>query len=180
VAEYVALLRGIAPSNPKMHNTELRRVFDELGFDAVRTVIASGNVCFRSPERSRARLENAIEVALADHLGAPCCTIVRSRSQLERLLRSDVFDGHEDAPASRLNVTFLKRRAQQSEPVPTPGEGARIVAVRDQAVFSVVDSTRSKTPDLMNVLERAYGKDVTTRTWKTVGRIAAALAALDA
>lgn len=175
MAAYVALLRGIAPSNPKMHNTHLRRVFEGVGLDEVRTVISSGNVVFASPDRSKAKLEARIEEALADHLGAPCQTIVRSRSQIEKLLRSDVFDGWDDAPTSRLNVTFVKDVSSVgSTDLPTPPDGSEIVAARDGAVFTVIDTSKAKTPALMAVLEKAFDAAVTTRTWKTVGRISAA------
>jgi uncharacterized protein (DUF1697 family) len=174
VTAYVALLRGIAPSNPKMRNAELRRVFEEVELEDVRTVISSGNVVFSSSERSKVALESRIEAALADHLGAPCSTIIRSRAQITRLLGSGVFDGYDDEPSSRLNVSFLKARPPAGTPVPVTGPGAEIVAVQGQEVFSVVDTTGSKTPDLMAAVERTYGKQVTTRTWKTVGRIAAA------
>jgi hypothetical protein len=36
---------------------------------------------------------------------------------------------------------------------------------------SVIDLTGSKTPDLMVWLEKQFGKQITMRTWKTVGRI---------
>jgi hypothetical protein len=39
------------------------------------------------------------------------------------------------------------------------------------AICSVIDLTGSKTPDLMVWLEKQFGKQITTRTWKTVGRI---------
>src|SRR3546814_17296799 len=50
---YVALLRGIAPTNPKMSNAELHRVVEEHGFDAESPFISRGNALFESPERTR-------------------------------------------------------------------------------------------------------------------------------
>src|SRR3546814_20244922 len=88
---YVALLRGIAPTNPKMRTAELRRVFEELGFDAVRTVISSGNVLFESPNRSRTPLESQLEAALHAHPGAPCTPTARTRPPLHRLGALDLF-----------------------------------------------------------------------------------------
>lgn len=170
VAAYVALLRGIAPTNPKMHGAELRRVFESLSFEHVRTVISSGNVVFETGGRSSAKLESRIEAAMHDHLGSPCTTIVRTRSEMERLSQLDVFAGHDDGPTDRCNVTFLKREPASSV-LPETGPGSEILAVRDQAVFSVIDTTAAKTPDLMRKIEAAYGKDSTTRTWKTVHRI---------
>lgn len=173
---YVALLRGIAPTNPKMHNAELRKVFEALSLEDVRTVISSGNVLFSTDERSAPKLENRIEDALHDHLGAPCSTILRSKGQIARLLRSDLFDPYDDGPTERCNVTFLKRRPPVSTKPPESGTGYAILAVRSQAVFSVVDTTTTGSPELMARVEKAYGpKNTTTRTWRTVHRIAAAL-----
>ena len=170
MAAYLALLRGIAPTNPKMRGAELKKVFESLGFDRVRTVIASGNVLFESPERSVRRLEERIEAALEEHLGAPCSTIVWTRRKIGELAKSDVFDRFDDSPTERCNVTFQKRPAK-GVATPDVGAGAEIVAVRDGVIFSVIDSTAAKTPDLMRKIEQAYGKQTTTRTWKTIHRI---------
>jgi hypothetical protein len=35
----------------------------------------------------------------------------------------------------------------------------------------VIDLTSAKTPDLMRWLEKEFGKEITTRTYKTVQRI---------
>ncbi len=55
MVRYVALLRGMGPANPNMRGEKLRKVFEGLGFENVRTVLASGNVLFES--RSRSLLE---------------------------------------------------------------------------------------------------------------------------
>lgn len=173
---HVALLRGIAPVNPRMRNVELVRVFEQSGLDDVRTVTSSGNVLFSTAERSRRRLEERIEDALADHLGAPCSTIVRSRRQLERIVGLDVFDGSDDGPAARANVTFLKWPSRAPSVSPDLGPAAEVLAVRDGAVFTVFDMTSAQTPAAMRALEKVYGTEVTTRTWRAVRRIAAAFA----
>lgn len=176
VVAYVGLLRGIAPMNPKMRNAELRRVFESLGFDDVRTVISSGNVLFASPDRSAVRLEARIEEALHDHLGAPCTTMLRTRRQIDDLAGSGAFDQYDDGPAGRCNVTFLKRRPPPSQEPPDVGPGSVLVAVRGREVLTAVDMTGPSTPIVMARLEQAYGTDMTTRTWKTVHRIADAFA----
>jgi hypothetical protein len=58
---YVALLRGIAPTNPNMRNDRLRGVFAELGFSNVRTVISSGNVLFETDSSAVRALETKVE-----------------------------------------------------------------------------------------------------------------------
>jgi uncharacterized protein (DUF1697 family) len=80
MAQYVALLCGIAPTNPNMRNEKLRGVFEELGLDRVRTVIASGNVLFETRRWNEQTLESDIETIITKQLGFR--TILRSESQI--------------------------------------------------------------------------------------------------
>jgi uncharacterized protein (DUF1697 family) len=169
--QYVALLRGINPGNAKMRNASIVPVLSNAGLDDVEAVTSSGNFIFVSEERDRSVLEDRIEAALSDHLGAPCTTIVRSRRQLDGLQRLDPFDGQDDGPTARCNVTFLKHRPSTSTSVPSTGDGYEVLSMQRNAVFFVVDSSRSTTPGVMALVERAFGKEITTRTWKTVQRI---------
>lgn len=167
----MAFLRGIGPGNPKMRNEQMVRVLERAGLADVRSVISSGNYVFRAEQGVRARsLEDRIEPVLADHLGHACTAIVRSRRQLERIARLGLFEGWDDAPDARCNVTFLKRRPLRGAQIPAGGDGYEVLALRNQCVFFVVDTTRSKTPDVMSLMERTFGKKITTRTWQTVHR----------
>ena len=84
--KYVALLRGIAPTNPNMRNDKLRGLFEKLGFTNVQTVISSGNVLFESSSKSAKKLEETIEKALPEQLGFTSTTIMKSKEQLLKLL----------------------------------------------------------------------------------------------
>ena len=170
--QHVALLRGIGPGNPKMRNAAMVGVLERAGLHDVRAVISSGNYTFRSEGPSGRQLEDLVEAAVAEHLGAPCSAVVRSRRQIAGLTRLDVFDGEDDGPTARCNVTFLKHRARSVPPLPIEGDGYRIIALQRQAVFSVVDTSRATTPAVMTALERTFGRAITTRTWRTVQRIA--------
>jgi uncharacterized protein (DUF1697 family) len=108
---YVALLRGVLPTNPNMRNDKFRDVFEGLGFSNVRTVLASGNVVFESPSRSPQKLETEIEKALAERLGIKSATIIRSKSQLQRLVDDQPFQRLEHNRETYLTVTFLKKPA---------------------------------------------------------------------
>src|SRR5699024_10113375 len=64
VTRYVALLRGIMPSNPAMANDRLRGVLQDLGTEQVSSVLASGNIVFTAPEQDVPALETRIQQAL--------------------------------------------------------------------------------------------------------------------
>ena len=73
---YAALLRGVSPMNAKM--PELKRAFENAGFDEVRTVLGSGNVVFNARAASDAALQRKAEAAMQEHLG-------RTRSEERRV-----------------------------------------------------------------------------------------------
>lgn len=170
---YVALLRGIGPLNPNMRNDKLRAVFEDLGFGDVRTVITTGNVIFESGSTDVAALETQIEAAWPERLGFSSCTIIRTAEQLQQLIDANPFGNLEHGPATSLDVTFLKRAPDEPLELPHVSDRGdyRIVAMVDGAVCSVIDRTAGGSPDLMRWLERRLGKQITTRTWTTVGRI---------
>lgn len=173
MTKYVALLRGFSPLNPNMRNENLRDVFKDLGFKDVKTVISSGNVLFGTQSGNVKELEDLIEEALSLKLGFTNTIIIRSKDELKLLVDKEPFKGRKDSPKSRLNVTFLKNEPTTEIEFPYHAEskGYTVLGIYDRAICSIVDLTRTKTPDLMRWLEKEFGKAITTRTWRTVGRI---------
>lgn len=148
--KYAAFIRGIGPENPNMHGDKLKDFFEKLGFTNVQTLLSSGNVIFESGIKDRKYLEDLIEKQLPKMLGFSRSTIIRSYDELNHIFSKDQFEGKEDLPTSRLNVTFLKSGKE---------------------VFSVIDTVNLGTTKIMAALEKKHGKEITTRTWKTVGKI---------
>jgi uncharacterized protein (DUF1697 family) len=160
-----------------MRNDKLRGVFENLGFENVKTVISSGNVIFESPSRSAKKLEETIESALPEQLGFTSTTIIRSQGQLKNLVDKNPFQGMGHSQKSSLNVTFLKKKKRPDIKFPYKIEDRdyELLGMYDGAICSVIDLTSAKTPDLMVWLEKKFGKEITTRTWKTVERILKAM-----
>lgn len=174
MGRHAALLRGIAPSNPNMTNDKLRGVFEGLGFEAVGSVLASGNIVFRAEQTDAPALEEAIQQALHAELGIPGGTIVRALPELRALLDSDPFAGLTHGRGTYLTVTFLKAPTAQVRLPARPDPLTRVVGYdeRTRAFLAVIDNSNpGKTPDFMAWLDRTYGTDITTRTWLTVQRI---------
>jgi uncharacterized protein (DUF1697 family) len=163
---HVALLRGISPLDVKM--PALARCFEQLGFTDVRTVLASGNVVFSSRKRSTKALETTIARGMQTHLGKTFGTFVRSVAELRAILASDPY-GRLPAKAKRV-VTFL-RAAPRALKLPIELDGARIVALHGREAFSAY-VVKPGDPVFMRLIEKTFGKDVTTRTWDTVTKLA--------
>jgi uncharacterized protein (DUF1697 family) len=66
---HVALLRGVNVNGITIKSADLKALFVELGFGAVRTVLASGNVLFDTTENDTAALRTRIEQALRQRFG---------------------------------------------------------------------------------------------------------------
>jgi uncharacterized protein (DUF1697 family) len=173
--QYAALLRGIAPSGTNMTNDKLCGVFVRLGFATVGSVLASGNIVFRSASADVLTLEQRVEEALASDLGIASRTIIRAYPELRSLLDSDPFPGLMHGNDTYLTATFLKDAATAPE-IPPDQPDPRIRVVRyDRGARAVLAITNindpGKAPDLMSWLEKYYGRDITTRSWLTVQRI---------
>jgi uncharacterized protein (DUF1697 family) len=66
---YIAFLRGINLGTRRLPMSRLRDLFEKLGFDDVKTFIASGNVVFSSKVKDASQLELRIAKHLEASLG---------------------------------------------------------------------------------------------------------------
>ena len=171
MTRYVAFLRGVTPMNAKM--AELRRCFEAAGFTDVRTVLSSGNVVFGSRSRSDKALAREIEAAMSTHLGRTFYTIVRPVNDLRELLEADPYARFRLPANAKRVVTFLREPHGRKLSLPIETEGVRVLAASAREVFTAyVPNPRG--PVFMTVIEKNFGADVTTRTWDTVRKCAAA------
>jgi uncharacterized protein (DUF1697 family) len=158
-----------------MTNDKLRSVFEALGYEDVRSVISSGNIIFTAPEQDTSNLEAKIQKALHDTLGIPGGTIIRSEKEMQDFVATKPFGKREHGAVSYLTVTFIKKRSTHpSFTLPyDSGKGYTVLGYdkKADAVCTAVDTTTGKTVNFMGWIETQCGRDITTRTWKTVERI---------
>jgi len=170
---YVALIRGIGPGDPRKSNASLRGVLESLGYDAVRSVISSGNVVFEADPVDPADADaigDRIEAAWPELRGFTATTIVRSHEQLRHLLDQRPFGDLPHGPESYQLVTFFKRPVTALAD-PPEGMALQVVGLVDGALCTVSDTTVTGTPDAMAWLQRTYTKELTSRTPVTLERI---------
>jgi uncharacterized protein (DUF1697 family) len=166
---YAAFLRGVMPTNCKM--ADLRAAFEAAGFEDVRTLLGSGNVLFGASSSSIPGLERAAEAAMHEHMGKSFMTQVRPVDALRALLESDPFTPFRVSPKAKRIVTFLRQPPKKTPELPIERDGARILVLRGTEVLSAYVPS-PKGPVFMTMLEKTFGKDVTTRTWDTVAKAA--------
>jgi uncharacterized protein (DUF1697 family) len=168
---YVAFLRGVSPMNAKM--PELKRAFESVGFSNVKTVLSSGNVVFDSRSKPDASIARQAEKAMSQELDRTFLTIVRPVSALTELIDEDPFAAFGLSESHKRIVIFLREPLSKKLTLPIEADGASILAVREREALAAY-IPREADPAFMRVIEKAFGKDITTRTLDTVRKCAAA------
>ncbi len=179
---YVALLRGINVGGHKQIDmAKLRQAFESCGFQHVKTILNTGNVLFQTEQGDPSPLARTIEETLQQTFGHEIGVILRSNNEIADLVHSDPFQGIPVTAETRLYVTFLSQSPTSRLAIPyeTPEKDFRIIRVTDGEVCSVLTLTQDmRTTDSMRILEKEFGKKVTTRNWNTVVKIQAACSAI--
>jgi uncharacterized protein (DUF1697 family) len=165
---YAAFLRGVSPLNAKM--SELRKCFEAAGYTNVKTVLGSGNVVFEARSRSRSALERQLEAAMEKDLGRVFATTIRSIDELASLVASDPYKAFKLAANCKRIVTLLHAKPGSRMKLPIELDGARILCVKGTEIFSAYVPS-PKGPVFMSLIEKTFGKDLTTRTWDTIGKV---------
>lgn len=88
---YIALLRGINVGGKNMIKMfDLKHVFEGMGLCEVQTYIQSGNVLFKSNEEEEP-LKKKIEHNIQETFGFPVAVILRTATEIERIIHSCPF-----------------------------------------------------------------------------------------
>ena len=112
--KYIALLRGInVGGHKKILMTDLRSLFESLGFKEVVTYIQSGNVVFETKESNRKMLAEMIKNQIEQDFGFGVNIFVRSADDFKRILESSPFP--EDN-LTQLLITFFYSNPSRPKP----------------------------------------------------------------
>jgi uncharacterized protein (DUF1697 family) len=155
--------------NAKM--PRLKLAFEAAGFIDVKTVLSSGNVVFDAGRASVSSLERKAEAAMTEQLGNSFLTIVRPIDMLRELLASDPYKGFRLPAGAKRVVTFLRNKPRATPALPVESDGARILCVKGGDAFAAY-VRNPKGPVFMTLIENTFGKEVTTRTWDTIAKVA--------
>ena len=165
---HAAFLRGVSPLNAKM--ADLKQCFEAAGFGNVKTVLGSGNVVFDSRAASRESLERKIEAAMKKHLDRVFATTVRSIEELAAMQAADPYKSFALPAEAKRVVTLLHAKPTAKVKLPIELDDAQILCVKGTEVFSAY-VRNAKGPVFMALIEKTFGKDLTTRTWDTIGKV---------
>jgi uncharacterized protein (DUF1697 family) len=101
---FVALLRAVnVGGTGKLPMSELKAMCEAAGLVEVRTLIASGNVVFKSA-KSEAAVKAALEASLNEYAGKPVGVLIRTAAELAAVLKANPFP---KAAPNRTMAIFL-------------------------------------------------------------------------
>lgn len=171
--EVVVLLRGINVSGHHLvPMAQLKELLNTMGFLEVRTWLNSGNVVMRVQEAVMPDLEEVLEQQLKERFGFPIPVMVVALTLLKELVANQPFQAPPLHPHIRHYVSFLK---YPPEGIPrtwgTEEDVFNVINTVHNMVFSVLDLSKMPTTKGMDLLEKRYGKLMTTRNWNTIEKL---------
>lgn len=172
---YITLLRGInVGGHKKVPMAELRELFGSWSFENAKTLLNSGNIAFDTKETGEEKLVREIETRFTKAFGFASKVMLRKIPDIKGLITLDPFKKITVDNDTRLYVTFLRKAAESRLKLPYTSEqnDFQIIGKTEREVFSVLTLKTARSVDAMAFLEKEFGKDITTRNWNTVLKIA--------
>jgi uncharacterized protein (DUF1697 family) len=173
---YVAFLRGInVGGNKLIKMTEVVKAFEKAGFQKVKTLLASGNVLFEAAETDAPALTQKIEALLKKTFGHDIGVLLRRVEDLRKIAAANPYAGIKAGTDYKFYATFLAQKptGKFKAPYESPQKDFRILGVGEGEVFAatLIAAGADGLFNFTKVLEKEFGKKITTRNWNTVMKI---------
>lgn len=169
---FALLLRGVnVGKGNALPMANLSAMLEKVGATNVRTYIQSGNAVFETTLTAPA-LTKAIESALADYMGRPIATTLRTKEELAAIVQNNPLAEIATNPAY-LNVTFLSEEPTKSELAPLYAADfeKECFSVIGREIYTWHPNGQSKGTLAPALAKLRFRGAVTTRNWNTVEKL---------
>jgi uncharacterized protein (DUF1697 family) len=172
----ICMLRGVnVGGHNKIKMERLRALCESLKFECPRTYVQSGNVIFRTKEKSSPALASKIQNALEREFGFRPEVILRTVDELRNAIAANPFAGRLDVEPGKLLVTFLTG-------YPSVEARAKLLSLKDHPeefhllgremyIYFPNGAGKSKLP--WSSVERLLNTTGTARNWNSVTKMLA-------
>ena len=172
---YIAILRGINVSGQKLIKmAELKKMFESLNFEGVKTYIQSGNIAFRTKLGSTAGLQKHIHEAIQKTFDFDIPVTVLDEKELKKTQQNNPFLKERNEDESKLHVTFLSEEPDK-DLAENLKETTRFLPdewiLSGRSVYIFCPGGYGKTKLNNNFFEKKLKVTATTRNWKTVNEL---------
>ena len=170
---YIAFLRGINVGGHRVKMQHLKKMFEHLGLENVRTYIQSGNVSFDAPKINRKLLQNKIEKQLLQELGYQVPTFLRTIAELENSLHAAPFKNMETTPKTRYFIMFTSGQLPKNLHLPmySQKKDFTVVGIEGEDMFVVLDLNVGKPGNPALFVEKTFKVTTTSRFYHTLVKI---------
>jgi uncharacterized protein (DUF1697 family) len=178
----IAMLRSVnLPGHQKVNMQALKTLCTSLGLRDVQTYIQSGNLVFRDQDEDPVALAQRLEESMEGSFGFRPAVIVRTASELRKVIAKNPFAGRKEVEPSKLLVVFMnsaptKQARDKLLAIPCDPEELHING-REVYIYYPDGMARPKIPLIR--MEKALQCSSTGRNWNTVNKLLAMAEALE-
>jgi len=165
----IALLRGInVGGHKKILMTDLRSLFEALGFKEVVTYIQSGNVVFLSSNEDDVSVK--ISEGIKKKYGWDVPVIVRTVSEIESILSNCPFanEKKEKSYFTMFSMTPSKKDLEEVSQLSYPNEE---FVITPKCMYFFCDTGYGRTKFNMNFVEKKLKVKATSRNYRTLVKL---------
>ena len=172
----VAMLRGVNLAGHQMIKmAALKTLCTSLGLRDVQTYIQSGNIIFREDKEDPSVLARRLEAKIEAEFGFRPAVIVRTASELRKVIAKNPFSGRAGIEPSRLLVVFMdsaptRQARDQLLGIPCAPEELRMNG-REVYIYYPNGMAHPKIPLVR--IEKTLQCASTGRNWNTVNKLLA-------
>lgn len=171
MAKWISILRGINVGGKRVIKMpDLKKLYSNLGFTNVNTIIQSGNVTFLSDIENSLEIKNKIENGILNEFGFEVMAIIFSEDYLTTVLENNPFK-NEDIKTQYFSFLENVPSDELSKKLSSETTNSNEVAIEKNIVYVFCPNGYSKTKFNNNYIERSLKVKSTTRNFSTVNKI---------
>lgn len=169
---FVCLLRGVNVNGIKIKNADLKRVFEDLGFNDVTPILQTGNVIYNT-HLTLAEQKTSIESALRKTFDYEAFVIVRDGSDFQTLIDDYPFNLSD---VMQPYVIFVNQDAVMHDLLSLPRDEDEFVQLGQNVIYWTVRKGMTLDSKFGKALsKKIYKSETTSRNLRTLEKIVAKL-----
>lgn len=174
MAKQIAFLRGINVSGQKkIPMAELRGLLTKNGYKGVKTYTQSGNIVFDSDNVPVNIVRSSLEDIIRSHFDFDVPVLVKSLSELRKILRANPFCKKEDLESNRIYFVMLfkhpeKEKVDLFKKEEYPKEKWELLG---DCLYLCCENGYGNAKLNNNLVESKLKVDATTRNYRTIMKL---------
>ena len=173
---HIALLRAVNLGGlNQVAMADLRSLCAKLGFADAASLLASGNLVFRTSLKPCSEIEKMLEAEAERKLRLKTDFFVRTAQEWHQLIRSNPFPREAEHDPAYLVAMLLKDEADASDvkKLQAAIEGREVVRAKGRVAYVTFPDGQGRSKLTRAIIEKGLGTRTTGRNWNTVLKLAA-------